>query len=256
MYSQPTQAAPYGATPQQTWMERPEAIAGCPPGLEYMATLDQLLIQQQVELFEAMTGIETKNKYAIKNSVGQQCYFAYEESELCHRLCCGSRRGFDMHIVDNMGQEVIRAHREFKCCAGCCCLINGDTCAYAIDVQSPVGMSIGRIVQLCSSWRARYAIQNSNHETMLVIEGPCCVCEGPCCPADVPFDIYTADGSQKIGTLARQYAGLAKEMFTDATNFGLTFPVDLDIKVKAILLSAAFLIDMMFFEQSGDNSNN
>ena len=28
--------------------------------------------------FTALTGIETKNKFVIKNSVGQQCFYAYE----------------------------------------------------------------------------------------------------------------------------------------------------------------------------------
>ena len=47
---------------------------------------------------------ETSNRYAIKNSVGQQVYFAAEESDTCHRQCCGPARGFVMHITDNLGQ--------------------------------------------------------------------------------------------------------------------------------------------------------
>lgn len=234
------------------WMNRPEAILGCPPGLEYLSTLDQILVHQKVELLEVMTGWETKNKYSVKNSMGQQCYYAFEESETCHRLCCGSERGFVMHIVDNTNQEVLRAVRDFKCCVGCCCCVSGETCAYIIDVQSPVGVSIGRIIQLRSSWKPKYAVQNANHETMLVIEGPCCVCDGPCCTKDIPFKVFTADGSQQIGAISRQYAGFTQEMFTDATNFGITFPQDLDVKVKAIVLCATFLIDMMFFEYNED----
>ena len=34
-------------------MPAPEqTIPGCPPGLEYLTTIDQLLVHQQVELFE------------------------------------------------------------------------------------------------------------------------------------------------------------------------------------------------------------
>jgi len=32
-------------------------------------------------LFSAFTGIETKNRFAVKNSLGQQCYFAHEGDE-------------------------------------------------------------------------------------------------------------------------------------------------------------------------------
>jgi len=48
----------------------------------------------------------------------------------------------------------------------------------------------------------------------------------------------------------------AKEAFTDADNFGITFPLDLDVKVKAVLVGAVFLIDFMFFEQAQDNQQN
>ena len=32
------------------------------------------------------------------------------------------------------------------------------------------------------------------------------------------------------------------EMFTDADYFGVTFPLDLDVNIKAVLLAATFLI--------------
>lgn len=239
---------PHPVQNQPQWMEKPGAVVGCPPGLEYLTQLDQLLVHQQIELLEVMTGFETKNKYVIKNSLGQQCYYAYEESDLCERLCCGQARGFQMHIVDNVGQEVIRVNRVFKCCVGCCWCISGDCCAFTIEVQSPVGTSLGRIVQLHSKWSPRYAIKDANDQTILVVQGPCCVCSGPCCTADVPFELMTADESQNIGNISRQFAGFAQEMWTNATNFGIQFPRDLDVKAKALCLGALFLIDMMFFE--------
>lgn len=47
---------------------------------------------------------------------------------------------------------------------------------------------------------------------------------------------------ETIGRIQKQWSGLAKEIFTDADNFGITFPMDLDVKMKAILLGACFLI--------------
>ena len=41
-------------------------------------------------------------------------------------------------------------------------------------------------------------------------------------------------------------------MVTDADNFVVTFPQSLDVKKKALLLGACFLIDFMYFE---DRSN-
>lgn len=43
----------------------------CPPGLEYLSTVDQLLVKQKVELLEVFTGFETNNRFVVKNSLGQ-----------------------------------------------------------------------------------------------------------------------------------------------------------------------------------------
>ena len=34
------------------WMAPPQAPPNCPPGLEYLALVDQLLVQQKTELLE------------------------------------------------------------------------------------------------------------------------------------------------------------------------------------------------------------
>ncbi|XP_076823563.1 phospholipid scramblase 1-like [Clavelina lepadiformis] len=238
---------------QNQWMAMPSNVPGCPPGLEYLSQLDQLLVHQQVELFEALTSVETKNKYAIKNGAGQQCYYAYEESDLCMRICCKSNRGFMMHIVDNAGQEVIRLNRPFKCCAGCCWCANSDGCAFTIDVEAPVGTVIGQIRQSQSFWKPHYDIIDDMGKTIFKIKGPCCVCQGICCSCEFPFDIYPGDYTQApVGKIAKQWSGFAKEMFTNATNFSVQFPVDLSVKMKAVLLGATFLIDFMFFEHQNE----
>lgn len=54
------------------WMDMPNRIANCPFGLEYLASVDQLLVHQVIEMLEALTGYETNNKYEIKNSFGQK----------------------------------------------------------------------------------------------------------------------------------------------------------------------------------------
>ena len=42
------------------WMPAPQVPMGCPPGLEYLTTIDQVIIQQQIELLEGnLKGIDT-----------------------------------------------------------------------------------------------------------------------------------------------------------------------------------------------------
>jgi len=45
-------AKPQQQQQQVQWMPTPQAPVGCPPGLEYLTQIDQLLVNQQVELLE------------------------------------------------------------------------------------------------------------------------------------------------------------------------------------------------------------
>ena len=61
------------------WMPAPQqAVPGCPPGLEYLTQIDQILVHQQVEVLEALTGWETRNRYRVRNTLGQDVYYAVE----------------------------------------------------------------------------------------------------------------------------------------------------------------------------------
>jgi len=166
-------------------MARPPPIPGVPAGLEYLSQVDQLLVHQQIEVFELLTNWETKNRYMVKNSVGQQVYFAQEESDECQRQCCGPSRGFIMHITDNLGQEVIRVRREFKCCAGWNCCANCESCSMEVIVEAPVGTVIGAVKQECSFCAPTYGIFDSEGRRVLGVLGPVCFCQAICCPSDI-----------------------------------------------------------------------
>jgi len=56
----------------------------------------------------------------------------------------------------------------------------------------------------------------------------------------------SADGSTQVGVISKQWSELAQEAFTDADVFGISFPLDLDEKIKAVLLGACFLIVSFF----------
>lgn len=52
----------------------------------------------------------------------------------------------------------------------------------------------------------------------------------------------TPDESRSVGRISKQWGGLLREALTDSDDFGLQFPMDLDIRMKAVLLGATFLI--------------
>jgi hypothetical protein len=46
---------------------------------------------------------------------------------------------------------------------------------------------------------------------------------------DVEFKVLSPDGSTEVGKISKQWSGLLREAFTDADNFGISFPMDLVI---------------------------
>ncbi|XP_035608903.1 phospholipid scramblase 2-like isoform X7 [Oncorhynchus keta] len=203
--------------------------------------IDQLLVHQKVELLEVFIGFETNNQYEIKNSLGQKIYKAKEKNDCCTRNCCGALRSFDMKIKDNMDREVIRLIRPFRC-ASCWC----PCCLQELEVQAPPGTTIGYVSQDWNPCVPKFSIKGANTETVMKLEGPCFACN--CC-GDVNFELTGEDGGKPIGRISKQWGGLIKEVFTYTDNFGIQFPMDLDVKMKAVLMGACFLIDFMFFEK-------
>jgi len=85
-----------------------------------------------------------------------------KESDSCMRGCCGNQRGFQIFILDNSQNQVMKVSREFKCFTGCC------WCAGICD---------------------HCDILDENHESILKIEGPCCVLDGACFPCENEFKV-------------------------------------------------------------------
>ncbi|CAH8554776.1 unnamed protein product [Heterobilharzia americana] len=174
------------------WMQRP-AIVNCPPGLEYLTQVDQLLVKQSKEILETLLSFETQNRYTCFNVLGQPVYRCFEESGFCTRAFCGSSRPFFLHIIDGNNSEVIRAGRPFRCncfpCCSCC-----DCCLDVMEVESPVGNIIGCVKQVPSGCYRNYHILDSNHSTVLQIRGPpYCLCN--CIGQDINFKVSFSDSN-------------------------------------------------------------
>ncbi|XP_045773631.1 uncharacterized protein LOC123873000 isoform X3 [Maniola jurtina] len=162
-------------------MTIPQAPTNCPPGLEYLSMIDQLLVKQKVELLEAFVGFETNNKYTVKNALGQKVYYAVEDNDCCTRNCCGPMRPFDMKIMDNFRNEVIHLHRPLACdSCWCPCWLQ------SMEVTAPPGTVVGSIEQEWSICKPCYVIKNAAGDVVLRIKGP--ICTYSIC-GDVEFNV-------------------------------------------------------------------
>ena len=127
------------------------------------------------------------------------------------------------------------------CCFPCC--------LQSIEVLSqPEGTTVGTVEQEWALCGPKFVVKDGTDTVVLRIEGPALPSCG-CCGEE--FSVFTPDGRNEVGQITKQWSGYAQEAFTDADNFGISFPLDLDVNIKATLLAALFLIDYMYFESMG-----
>ncbi|KAF0290501.1 Phospholipid scramblase 2 [Amphibalanus amphitrite] len=216
--------------------------AGVPPGLAYLSQVDQLLVQQQMELCEIFSGCETNNRYIISNTLGQQVFSGREDTNWCTRQCCGPIRPFDIQVQDGSEREVLTLRRPLRC-QGCCC----PCCLQQMEVVAADGQLLGSIRERWTFIKPKLTVHDASGRHVFTIRGPICKCS---CGGDVLFRILTADDEQEVGSIRKQWSGVLREMVTDSDTFSVSFPIDLDVSLKATLLGALLLVDFMFFEYS------
>ncbi|XP_008854048.1 phospholipid scramblase 3 isoform X2 [Nannospalax galili] len=188
-------------------------LPGVPSGLEFLVQIDQILIHQKADRVETFLGWETCN------------------------------RPLRVRLADPGDREVLRLLRPLHC--GCSCCPCG---LQEMEVQAPPGTTIGHVLQTWHPFLPKFSIQDADRQTVLRVVGPCWTCG---CGTDTNFEVKTKDESRSVGRISKQWGGLLREALTDADDFGLQFPMDLDVRAKAVLLGATFLIDYMFFEKRG-----
>uniref|UniRef100_UPI00358F470D phospholipid scramblase 2-like n=1 Tax=Myxine glutinosa TaxID=7769 RepID=UPI00358F470D len=154
----------------------------CPPGLEYLTQIDQLLIKQKKEVMEVIFNFHTRNTYEISNSLGQHLWTAREESSCCARLCFGRYRPLTLSVKDNLENKPLFLIRPFRFPMGLCCWCN--LCLAEMEVQGHDGTVLGFVRQQWHLCLPRFTVQTADRQDALLIHGPFCACS---CGSDVKF---------------------------------------------------------------------
>ena len=215
-------------------------------GLEYLAMMDDLIIQQKVELLEAVTGFETANEYKLLDTSGNKIFSAKEKTDILTRSFWGSCRPFEINILNNQGEEVLHLVRPLNCCSlqelEVIFLERKTNFVFVyqspFQVQSHRGTVIGSVKQ--QPWSFFYPnllVKNETGDPVLRIDGPLCVSS---CFGDVIFTLRSLDSGEEVGKITKNWSGLGKEAFTDEDNFAVSFPQHIDVKVDRIYHNIMF----------------
>lgn len=200
--------------------------------MEKLSSISGLVVNQQKEWGEILTGFETKNRYAISDVSGSRLYLAAEEAgSTLLRWFLKASRPFTVTVLTAEGQVVLRVMRPFR------------FYFHRAEVVDSQGQSLGVIERRFSLLRRIYSVLGSSGKEEFQLFGPLLH----------PWTFQIRNDGVEYGKITKKWSGLLKEGFTDADNFGVAFPAEWDVKLKALFLGAVFLIDFVHFENKGND---
>jgi len=209
-------------------------LTGVPPGKDDVKRLESvsgLAISQQKEWGEILSGFEGLNKYVVSDERGNELFYAIEESgSVLARLFLKAYRPFAIHVLDRSGKTLLRIERPFR------------FYFHSAEVFDGSGQLVGRLERHFSVLRRLYSVVSHSGEQLFDLFGPLLH----------PWTFHIQESGRERGMIQKKWTGLLKESFSDADNFGVTFPPDWPVEHKTLALGAVFLIDFVHFENKGE----
>jgi uncharacterized protein YxjI len=114
-----------------------------------------------------------------------------------------------------------------------------------VSVFDEQGRALGTVKRRFRVLGRRYTVYGPDGAELFELDGPLLH----------PWTFHITYQGQRIGKITKEWSGLLKEAFTDADNFGVSFPAEMAVEHKAVFLGAVFLIDFVHFEKSSKNND-
>ena len=190
-----------------------------------------LAVSQVKEWGEILTGFEGVNKYVVSDERGTELFYALEErGSLLARLFLKAYRPFAIDVLSRDGEILLRIERSFR------------FYFHTAEIFDGSGTLIGTLERHFSVLRRVYSVLSAGGDNLFDLFGP----------LFRPWTFQILDGGRERGMIQKKWSGLGREAFTDADNFGVTFPSDWPVERKTLALGAVFLIDFVHFENKGN----
>ncbi|CAI9584828.1 unnamed protein product [Staurois parvus] len=155
--------------------------------------------------------------FDVLNNVSQRV-FQMEERV----VCCGPL--YDVTIRDNGGMEVMQLLENCGC-----------TCTREMEVQCPPAHPIGSVRLHWNNLVTHLSVMNASKEVVLIILGPSMQTS---IFGNSTFEVKSRDEQHVVGVI-RMESG----------NYVISFPMDLEVTIKAILMGAAMYLDNLILKK-------
>lgn len=187
-------------------------IIGIPSGLELLLQINQLTVREKFTVSQGWG-----RSFDVLNNVGQRLYQVVESV-----ACCGPL--YDVKIRDNNGADVIQLLENCGC-----------TCTREVQVQSPPACPIGSVKLHWNNLVTHLSVMDANQQVVLLILGPSLQTS---IFGNSTFEVKSVDEQHVVGVI-RMESG----------NTVLSFPLDLEVTIKVVLMGAAMYLDNLILKK-------
>jgi uncharacterized protein YxjI len=198
--------------------------------LGHFQRYQRFTVRQKKKWLEILLSFEARNSYDVFDERGVASLTVREQGSgflcLLKRIFLGPLRPFEVLVSEVGGRTLLTLHRPFR------------FFFHRLEVRDPDGRSVGAIQKKWSWLRRIYDVEGTSQPVQLF---------GPILR---PWTFEIRSGERVLGTIQKRWSGLAKEMFTDADNFGADVSQVADPALKALACAAIVLIDIVHFENS------
>uniref|UniRef100_A0A1I7UVB7 Phospholipid scramblase n=1 Tax=Caenorhabditis tropicalis TaxID=1561998 RepID=A0A1I7UVB7_9PELO len=223
--------------PEYTWMPRPPV--DCLQGLEYLGPVDTVKIHYKINPIEIADDFKLfTTRYILENAKGEQMYYGHEKRTCCEEFSCSPKIN-KIHIFDCFKREALTiSWPSGTRCGGCfgCCPSSEPRCT----VSTQFG-DLGTVKQTSACCQFNFDVIDDSGNTVFQIDGPSACHLLKCGKRE--FKIR--QGTTVIGKVAMTKIG---NPITCHKPFAVTFPKEMNVKHKGLLLGAAFLISYLQFQ--------
>ncbi|XP_053320195.1 phospholipid scramblase 3-like isoform X1 [Spea bombifrons] len=187
-------------------------LKGVPPGLEYLIPVNQLSVRERFTVSQGWS-----RSFDVLDAAGQRMFQATQRVQ-----CCGPV--YDVMLTEPGGRDAL--HLLENC--GC-------TCTRRIQVYDQAGGLLGYVQLHWSSMITHLSVMNQSSEVILLILGPSFSTN---IFGNVSFEVKSRDEQHVVGVIRNENE-----------QFMVTFPADLDVTAKALLLGGCFYLDSLIYSK-------